>query len=110
MIDAAGNLAKIEVSFSRFVVKVINPGWRGKQVCVLENVTEFLPVEQVLTIIPAPPVIPAMPPIVMQPSPENFGEVVISTDHKGRCVAVTRQDDDGHVIKTIWMKKKKKDK
>ena len=29
-------------------------------------------------------------------------EVVITTDEDGRCVAVTRQDDEGQILSVIW--------
>lgn len=34
--------------------------------------------------------------------PAMDGEVVVTTDQQGRCVAVTRQDDEGRVLKIIW--------
>lgn len=30
------------------------------------------------------------------------GEVVVTTDNTGRCVAVTRQDDEGRILSVIW--------
>lgn len=34
--------------------------------------------------------------------PEPKGEVVITTTEEGRCVAVTRQDDEGRILKVLW--------
>src|SRR5690606_32778191 len=32
----------------------------------------------------------------------EHGEVVVTTDQAGRCVAVTRQDAEGRILSTIW--------
>src|SRR5690606_29064692 len=32
----------------------------------------------------------------------EHGEVVVTTDQAGRCVAVTRQDSEGRILSTIW--------
>jgi len=32
----------------------------------------------------------------------EHGEVVVTTDESGRCVAVTRQDSEGRILSTIW--------
>src|SRR5690606_14901948 len=32
----------------------------------------------------------------------EHGEVVVTTDESGRCVAVTRQDAEGRILSTIW--------
>ena len=33
------------------------------------------------------------------------GEVVVTTDEAGECVLVSRQDEDGKILKVIWEKK-----
>lgn len=33
---------------------------------------------------------------------EKLGEVVVTTDETGACVAVTRQDEEGRILETIW--------
>src|SRR5690606_5047369 len=32
----------------------------------------------------------------------EHGEVTVTTDASGRCVAVTRQDGEGRILSTIW--------
>lgn len=39
----------------------------------------------------------------LQELPE--GEVVITTTESGECVAVTRQDEEGMIIKVLWERK-----
>lgn len=33
------------------------------------------------------------------------GEVVVTTNQQGQCVAVTRQDDEGKILSVIWQAK-----
>lgn len=37
-----------------------------------------------------------------QPTQAQAGAVVVTTDTTGRCVAVTRQDEEGRVLSVIW--------
>ena len=32
----------------------------------------------------------------------KIGEVVVTTNEAGECVAVTRQDEDGKILSVIW--------
>jgi hypothetical protein len=47
-------------------------------------------------------------PLYLHPQPT--GEVVISTDEQGACVAVTRQDEEGRILSVIWQAPKYKEK
>lgn len=40
-------------------------------------------------------------PLQHHPAPIQ-GEVVVTTDEDGRCVAVTRQDEEGRILSVIW--------
>lgn len=40
-------------------------------------------------------------PLYTHPAPIQ-GEVVVTTDEDGRCVAVTRQDEEGRILSVIW--------
>ena len=35
----------------------------------------------------------------------QVGEVVVTTNQQGHCVAVTRQDDEGKILSVIWQVK-----
>jgi hypothetical protein len=49
--------------------------------------------------------LPPPPSAAPQPATVAAGEVVVTTDSTGRCVAVTRQDDDHRVLSVIWQAK-----
>ena len=36
---------------------------------------------------------------------QSSGEVVVTTNQQGQCVAVTRQDDEGKILSVIWQAK-----
>lgn len=36
------------------------------------------------------------------PPPQQAGEVVVTTDESGRCVMVSRQDDEHRILKVLW--------
>lgn len=41
-------------------------------------------------------------PLYEHPAIEPAGEVVVTTDETGRCVCVTRQDEDHRILSVIW--------
>ena len=47
--------------------------------------------------------------VVLKQQDPNFkqpsGEVVVTTNQQGQCVAVTRQDDEGKILSVIWQAK-----
>jgi hypothetical protein len=36
--------------------------------------------------------------------PRERGGVVVTTNERGECIAVTRQDDEGRILSTIWLR------
>ncbi len=41
-------------------------------------------------------------PLYKRPVPSEPGKVTVTTDDHGRCVAVTRTDDEGRILSVIW--------
>ena len=44
--------------------------------------------------------------LLSQPEADEKGEVVVTTNIAGQCVAVTRQDEEGRILSVIWSAEK----